>query len=194
MPVPDPARADLEAIFRDAVRAVDPGECVRRSLAAEPLPDDAAVRVLAMGKAAVAMTRAAVDVLGPRVAGGVVVTPAGEEPSLPAGIGWMPGAHPVPDATSVAAGRRLLDAIEGAAGHGVLLLLSGGASSLACAPAEGLDLDDLARTNRLLPRVGGTDRGAQRGSQASLRPQGGPARRPVGGDLDGGPGPLGRDR
>ena len=66
------------------------------------------------------------------------------------------GAHPVPDAASVAAGRRALALAREARERDELLvvLLSGGASSMLAVPAEGLALDDKIALTRLLLRSG----------------------------------------
>lgn len=64
-------------------------------------------------------------------------------------------AHPVPDERSVAAARRVMDlAAATAEGELLVLLLSGGASSLMALPAEGLTLGDKQGTSRLLLEQG----------------------------------------
>ena len=66
------------------------------------------------------------------------------------------GAHPVPDAASVDAGRRALAlAREVRARRGVLVvLLSGGASAMLAAPADGVTLADKIALTRFLLRSG----------------------------------------
>jgi len=109
--------------------------------------------LIAAGKAAPAMARAALDVLGTRVRAGLVV---GVEPGpVPAPLEGIVGGHPMPSPASESAGSRAL-AIAGAAGtdEELLGLLSGGASALMAAPAEGLTLDDKRRTTDILLRSG----------------------------------------
>jgi glycerate-2-kinase len=61
--------------------------------------------------------------------------------------------HPVPDARSERAGREALGLVEGAqARDALVVLLSGGASSLLVCPAAGLALDDVAATTSALLR------------------------------------------
>ena len=62
------------------------------------------------------------------------------------------GGHPVPDDASVDAGRRALAVADAARARGewLVVLLSGGASAMLEVPADGLTLDDIAGTTRLL--------------------------------------------
>ena len=114
-----------------------------------------AVDVVAVGKAAGTMLRAALSGsvrMPPRHAIGVSpIAP----PGLPPGVQWHTSSHPVPDARSVAAARAVLD-VAGAADGGdlLLLLLSGGASALMALPAEGVSLEDKQRTGERLLQEG----------------------------------------
>ena len=66
-------------------------------------------------------------------------------------------AHPVPDAASVTAARRILDAVSDLRADDVVLcLISGGGSSLLVAPLEGLTLEDKQAINQALLRSGAT--------------------------------------
>ena len=66
------------------------------------------------------------------------------------------GAHPVPDAASVEAGRRALLLARGARERGdpLVVLLSGGASSMMAVPADGVTLEDKIALTRFLLRSG----------------------------------------
>lgn len=144
-------RADLEAIFRAGVAACLPGRVLPPHLPAEP--PRGRTLVLALGKAAAAMA----GVAEARLAGpveGVAVVPHGVVGRLER-IELLRAAHPLPDSRSVAAADRLL-ALAGAAGPDdrVLVLLSGGASALACLPGEGLDLAEKSRLVGALLRSG----------------------------------------
>jgi hydroxypyruvate reductase len=131
-----------------ALAAVDGRACVARALAARPIGGP--VRLVALGKAAQAMTEGAVAALGPAVRNGLVVSKAGhlDEPWLRArGLAVVVGGHPVPSAGSLAAGEAL-GATLAAPGEGSwLFLLSGGTSSLVEAPPAGLGLAELQRAN-----------------------------------------------
>lgn len=102
------------------------------------------------------MARAADAALGARLRTFMVAGPHAPGP-LRSDAQWFDAAHPVPNDTSVAAGARALEiaSIAGASPDGVLLvLLSGGASSLLCAPADGVPLEDKVRAAALLMRAG----------------------------------------
>jgi len=62
------------------------------------------------------------------------------------------GGHPIPDAGSAESGRRALALADEAARRGdvLVVVLSGGASAMLCAPAEGLSLDDKIAVTRAL--------------------------------------------
>jgi hydroxypyruvate reductase len=63
----------------------------------------------------------------------------------------MEGGHPIPNQRSIEAGRAALELASKATPDDVLIcLISGGGSALACAPVEGVDLDDLQRLNAQL--------------------------------------------
>ncbi len=74
---------------------------------------------------------------------------------LPAGLEWFDAAHPSPDAASEAAGRRALAIAAQSRAQGTLLvLLSGGASSMLAVPGATLTLADKATTARALMNAG----------------------------------------
>jgi hydroxypyruvate reductase len=109
--------------------------------------------LIAAGKAAPAMARAALEVLGSRIGSGLVV--GVESTSLPPPLEGIVGGHPIPSLASEDAGKRALALAESAgADEELLVLLSGGASALMAAPAEGLTLDDKRRTTDALLRAG----------------------------------------
>jgi len=110
-------------------------------------------QIIAVGKAAGAMTRAALDHFGPVPA--LVVTKDGHGDGLPAHVRLIEAAHPVPDERSLAGGRALRETVSAMpAGSTLLLLVSGGASSLAEDPVSGSTLEDLQALNRHLLGAG----------------------------------------
>ncbi len=146
-------RDDLTALFRIGVQAADPRAAVKCALRAHPLPDHGRLHVLALGKAACAMTEAALTTL-PRPAQVLVVTNYENATEL-AGAEVMAAGHPVPDANGERAARaaEAVLAEAGAQDH-VLVLVSGGGSALLPAPVEGLSLEDKAEVNRILLSAG----------------------------------------
>lgn len=133
------------AIWQAGVDAVGGHTATRAALNDLPRPD----RILAVGKAAASMARAALDHFGPLPC--LVVTKDGHGAELPASTQLIEAAHPVPDARSLMAGRALRQAVEAMTeGSHLLLLVSGGASSLAEDLVTGKTLDDLAALNRAM--------------------------------------------
>jgi glycerate 2-kinase len=116
------------------------------------LPDAGRPIVLALGKAAAAMAEVAEAHYG--AVAGLAVVPHGTTAALRS-IELLHAGHPIPDEGSVAAAERLLDLAGRARPDAfVLVLLSGGASALACAPAEGLTLERKQAITRALLRSG----------------------------------------
>lgn len=146
------ARRDLLAIYRAAIDAVGGRACVARFLRAQPLPSP--VYLAAVGKASVHMAAGAYDVLSEAIEAALVITKHGHlEPLLPptASVRILQASHPVPDASSLAAGAALLDFVDSIPlGARALILLSGGASSLVEVLPRGLDAEMLARINQWL--------------------------------------------
>jgi len=108
------------------------------------------VRVVGVGKASVAMAKAIVGILPDRIHDGLIVTKRGHAEPVP-GVEVIEAGHPVPDEDSMQAGERTLRfAQECNEQDLVLFVLSGGASALMELPTEGVTLDELQETNRLL--------------------------------------------
>jgi len=170
----------LRSIFEAALAAVDSGALVRRAIdgqaidgqaidgkgidgkgeglriAGVPLEPGARLSVLGIGKAAAAMAAALEQRVGDRIRAGLVVTRDGHGVPL-ARMALRESGHPVPDARSEAAGREVLAWVAALPESDVLVvLLSGGASSLVTTPLPGLDLADLATTTAAL-LSGGAD-------------------------------------
>ena len=147
----DPRRLLLDG-YRAALNTVGGRESVRRRIERER--DLKPRYVLAVGKAAAAMTAGAFDALGAGIVRALVVTKRGHaagflDPSWPADV--VESSHPVPDESCLAAGRAVLEFLEAIpADSDILALASGGASALVEVLPEGFDASDLARVNEYL--------------------------------------------
>jgi glycerate 2-kinase len=154
----DALRHDLVAIVRAGIAAVDAARLVER--AASPSSNavpDGSLRVIAAGKAAVPMARAAHGLFGSRIRAGLIVgvVPAGGESAESIPFEMVIGGHPMPTAESERGGRRALEiAASLQPGETLLVFLSGGASALMAVPGEGLTLADKQATTRHLLRAG----------------------------------------
>ena len=158
-------RAAAQAILREALAAAEPQRLVRRHLAVRAgAVEGAGIRhrlgrgrvvLVAVGKAAVPMARAAEDALGEHLAEGIAVTSAAGAPLRK--VRLLTASHPVPDGRGLAAAAEVEALARGLGRDDLLLvLLSGGASALLPAPAEGVTLEDKARATALLLRAGVT--------------------------------------
>ena len=162
-------RADALAIAAAALAAADPAANLRRILRLQgdrlvvtPPGEDPRgfdlrgrrIFVVGAGKATMGMAAVLDEILGGRIAAGVVVVKRGQALPLEH-IDVLEAAHPVPDESSLAGGLRLLE-IAAAAGPDDLLIavVTGGSSALAVAPADGLTLADKIAVNRLLLACG----------------------------------------
>jgi hydroxypyruvate reductase len=141
------AQTVLRACFDAAVASADPAAALAAHL---PAPPRGRCVVVGAGKAAAAMAQA-VEAAWPTVPlTGAVVTAYGHVAPTTR-IEMLQASHPVPDASSAAAASRMLELVQGLRPEDlVLVLLSGGASSLMALPAPGLTLADKQAVNRAL--------------------------------------------
>jgi glycerate 2-kinase len=150
-------RKDAAAILRAALKAADPSEAVAAALRRRrDLDKYDRILVVGAGKAGGTMARAAEKVLGKRIAAGVVNVKDGD-PAKARRIELIPCGHPVPDERGAAGAARIAEVCAKAGPRDlVLCLISGGASALMPAPAEGISLAEKQDTTRLLLASGAT--------------------------------------
>jgi hydroxypyruvate reductase len=144
-------RSALIGIYHAALKRVEGRGAVAQWLKLNPMP--AALRVIAIGKAAQSMVLGAYDVLDQRIEQTLILSKEGHiDHSWCRQKGCLAyeSAHPVPDERSLEAGQKLLDFIAENAQLPLLFLISGGASSLVEVPIDGVGLDELTRANRWL--------------------------------------------
>lgn len=153
-------RTTILAILSAVLEAVDPERAVRRALIRDgshlragdsliDLDSTEHVTVIALGKAAPAMSRAAWSVLEGVDRRLLVISDHEEE--VPEEASFVIGGHPLPTERSVVGARTAL-ALAGQAGPNdlFLCLISGGGSALGELPAPGLTLDAVRQTSCLL--------------------------------------------
>ncbi len=176
------ARVDPAPMLRNAVAVVNEGSGRRLRVRTElggteyDLCRFDRIVVTGMGKASARMALGLEAALGDAIDGGVVAVKVGHVETL-ARIALVEAAHPVPDASSVEAARAVLDPVAAISAGSVTLpadarpgafsrpfdertlvivLISGGGSSILCAPAAGLSLADKAATTKALLASGAT--------------------------------------
>ena len=141
-------REHADQIIREAIAAVQPDAAVQRALSGREFPGR--VLLVAAGKAAWQMAKAAADCMGDRIEKGVVVTKYDHVMGPIANYDCYEAGHPVPDENSFRGTQAALDLVSDLTEKDtVLFLLSGGGSALfekPLVPAE--ELQDI--TGQLL--------------------------------------------
>jgi hydroxypyruvate reductase len=159
-------RRAAAAVLRAGLEAADPERLVRRQLRVRGASVQVAgvthrsgrgrIVLVAAGKAAPAMARAAEQALGGRLAEALAVSNAAGATPLER-TRLLLASHPVPDERGLAAAAAVSALAEGLGRDDLLLvLLSGGASALLPAPVTGVSLADKAAVTSLLLRAGAT--------------------------------------
>ena len=122
-------RNHADQIVREAIAAVQPDAAVQRALSSRDFPGR--VLLVAAGKAAWQMAKAASDCLGDRIENGVVVTKYNHVMGPIANFTCFEAGHPVPDENSFLGTQAALDLVADLTDRDtVLFLLSGGGSAL----------------------------------------------------------------
>ena len=122
-------RNRADRIVAAAIRAVQPEDAVKRALKGVDFPGR--VLLVAAGKAAWQMAKAARDCLGDRIERGIVITKYGHARGPLGNFDCREAGHPVPDDNSFSAAQAALELVSGLTeGDTVLFLLSGGGSAL----------------------------------------------------------------
>lgn len=116
-------------IIEAAIRSAMPNEAVARALQGREL--EGTVHLVAIGKAAWSMAKAASDILGDRIKDGIVITKYDHVVEPIPGLLMREAGHPVPDENSYKATQEALDLVSGLTEQDtVLFLVSGGGSAL----------------------------------------------------------------
>ncbi len=162
-------RRDALAIFNAAVNAVDAANAVKRHVCLDGSTLEVAGRSYALagfnniyligaGKAVVPMAQAMEELLGARLAGGIVVTKYGQALPLQK-ILVIEAAHPIPDSAGLEGARQIAGIAQRASADDlIILLVSGGASALLPYPIDAMTLGDKQSVTQLLLRSGATIR------------------------------------
>ena len=161
------ARTIFRQLFLSGLDAADPESAIRRTVRIRhnrlrvgtreyDLSGFSRIVCIGAGKASGAMAAAVERLFGSRLEGGLVVVNDGQAGKTK-GIRLFEARHPVPDHRSEKAARRMVRLLESLTDRDlILMVLSGGASSLLAAPAAGLTLKEKQLTTRVLLRSGAT--------------------------------------
>ena len=141
------AKTMIKSIIADNM----PQKSVEKALGAHEFKSNK-IYLVAIGKAAWTMTKAAVDYLGDKLEKGIVITKYGHSMGDIPQVAIYEAGHPTLDENTVLATKAVLALVENLGiGDEVLFLVSGGGSALFEAPQDGVSLEDYAvLTNALL--------------------------------------------
>lgn len=162
------ARKTIIELIEEGLRAADPHLVVKKHLERKndsiivdgKVYSARSMYLVSLGKASIPMALAVEEVLGDLLVDGVVSAPKysrGIFDKLPGKAKIIWAGHPIPDEDSVKAGEKALEIAEKAGERDlVIVLVSGGGSALMERPANGISLEELMETTRLLLRSGAT--------------------------------------
>ncbi len=152
-------------IFNSGLKAVEPdtalkshcslsGDIFKAGNSIYKLDNFNKVYVIGGGKAALPMAKAVEDILGDRIARGVVVTKYGYGGDA-GKIKVIEAGHPIPNENGVKGGKEIINLLNKTTEKDlVICLISGGGSALLSAPAEDISLKDKQRVTDLLLKCG----------------------------------------
>ncbi len=148
-------RENVLTIIDEALKAVYPEGAVRQALA--NWQSEGRIKVVAIGKAAWRMAKAASESLGDRISQGIVITKYGHSMGDLEAFQVFEAGHPIPDRNTIKATQQALDMVKELRQDDILLfLVSGGGSSLFELPAENVELEDLIKLTDQLLKSGAT--------------------------------------
>jgi hydroxypyruvate reductase len=165
MPSLSQQRHDAKTIFEAALEASDPALAISRHVRLEretlwagqqpyDLSQHGKVYAIGAGKAAAKMALALEELLGKNLAGGLVIVKRGYTVRLRT-LEIVEAGHPIPDQAGVDATKSIIELLTHAGEKDlVICLVSGGASTLLCCPADGLSLQDKQKTTQVLLSCG----------------------------------------
>jgi len=152
-------------VIEHALKAVDPYQATTRAIQRHNdrllvdghpynLHDVKNLYVIGAGKASFPIAKALEDLLGDRIARGVVIVKRGQGGHLTR-IKKIEAGHPLPDAEGLHGAEEIMAIAEEAKrGDLVFAAITGGSSALMPLPVEGITLEDLRQVNELLLHSG----------------------------------------
>ncbi|MEX0829294.1 MAG: glycerate kinase [Nitrospirales bacterium] len=157
----------LKALLQGSLKASDPRQAMEQLIVRKgsylsvnemrfDLSQYQRIVCVGAGKASAHMAQTLERILGGYLEGGMVIVKDGYRTHTHT-VQIVEASHPLPDTRGVRATKQILNFVRALTKKDLLIvLLSGGASSLLCAPAPGLTLNDKRRTTNLLLRIGAT--------------------------------------
>lgn len=143
--------SDAKKIIHNAIQASLPDEAVKKFIGGKTFAFEGRVIVIAIGKAAWNMAKAAAENIPHRIDAGIVLTKYDHAKGEIPGFTILEAGHPLPDENTILGTQKIMDAVSGLTEKDtVFFLVSGGGSALfECPPASDL-ADFLDITDQLL--------------------------------------------
>ena len=144
-------RQQLLEYFQKTLESIHGQNCVSQALIDHPISAGKCT-VVAIGKAAQAMAQGAEQALAEKIISGLLITKHQHSDVAALVQQWQchEAAHPVPDETSLEAGRQLIEFLEIHDDLPVLFLISGGTSALVEMLSDNVSLEDWQKLNEWL--------------------------------------------
>jgi glycerate 2-kinase len=160
---PAELRRAARLIWESALAAANPSTCIRNvvrfkdgvlTIAGRDVPMRGRLIVIGAGKPGAKMAQAVEEVFGASIGDGLVVTKYGHRLQLNR-IRLVEAGHPIPDEAGVRGVEETRKLLRNLSEDDVVLcLISGGASALWPAPADGITLEEKQEVTQLLLRAG----------------------------------------
>ena len=141
---------DAQTIIKNVIADNMPQSAVLDALTQHQFKEN--IYIVAIGKAAWTMAKAASDFLGSKLTKGIVITKCGHAQGDLPRMDIFEAGHPISDAHTIEATQKCIDLAKGlTVSDELLFLVSGGGSALFEKPLEGVSLTDIQDiTNQLL--------------------------------------------
>lgn len=148
----DQMLSDAKKIIHDAIQASLPDEAVKKAICGKNFDFQGKVIVIAIGKAAWNMAKAAAENIPHKIDAGIVLTKYDHSQGEIPGFIILEAGHPLPDENTIIGTKKIIEAVSDLTEKDtVFFLVSGGGSALFEKPAGSLGLTDfLDITDQLL--------------------------------------------
>ena len=140
---------DADQIIKRILSENMPQDSVKQALERHEFRGN--IYMVAIGKAAWTMAKAASDFLGDRLNRGIVITKYDHSRGAIPNTDIIEAGHPISDENTIRGTEKVISLAEGLTdGDELLLLISGGGSALFESPREGISLEDIVSLNSQL--------------------------------------------
>lgn len=145
-------KEECKKIIFESITKMNPRNLMPSYLQEEPL--DQAICVLSIGKASNEMAKAVYDFYKEQIKAGLIICPENTHDYHLPSFNRIVSSHPVPTEKSILAGKDMLDFLRNYQTFYLLVLISGGGSSLVEVIDDRLSLEALQRVNQQLIHCG----------------------------------------